>query len=76
MYETVHCEWKKIHFTRHNNKFTVKINSDVFFDNKPVPLKAYPNCGVEMRMEELLPITENHQKQRSDFMSPFLCTHN
>ena len=25
-------------FTRHNNKFTMNINTDVFFDDKPVPM--------------------------------------
>ena len=77
MYETVHCEWMRIYtFTRHNNTFTVEINSDVFFDDKLMPLKVFPNRGVEMKMAKSLPITENRQKQRSDLMSPSLYMHN
>ncbi|XP_065888585.1 flagellum-associated coiled-coil domain-containing protein 1-like [Dysidea avara] len=51
-------------FTRHNNKFIMNINSDVFFGDKPVPIiKPFPNRGVAIRREEPFPITQKPQQQ-------------
>ncbi|XP_065888465.1 uncharacterized protein [Dysidea avara] len=51
-------------FTRHNNKFTMNINSDVFFGDKPIPIiKPFPNRGVAIRREEPFPITQKPQQQ-------------
>ncbi|XP_065887543.1 meiosis-specific nuclear structural protein 1-like [Dysidea avara] len=51
-------------FTRHDNKFTMNINSDVFFDDKPKPTTqaAAAPTGTSKREASLSP-TQNSQKQ-------------
>ena len=54
-------------FTRHNNKFTMNINSDVFFDDKPAVSTSHDQTApISMnKREATLSPTQNSQKQRS-----------
>ena len=50
-------------FTRHNNKVTMNINSDVFFDDNPVPSdQAFP-CRTILRRQAPLPPIKNPKEQ-------------
>ena len=61
-------------FTRHNNKFTMNINTDVFFDDKGSPnAQVIPSEAVRRRQAPLPP-PQKPQQQRSVFLSPFLCS--
>jgi len=56
-------------FTRHNNKLTMNINSDVFFSDQQVPIiKPFPNRGVAIRRRESSPLTQKPQQQRLGFI--------
>ena len=51
-------------FTRHNNKLTMNINSNIFFDDSPVTsFQAFPKRPIPRRQEPLPPI-KNSKEQK------------